>query len=254
MRRFKERGVELNWQKCVFKVKEVEFLGHTITSHGIYPMKAKTDAIVSFRQPRNAVEVRSFLGLANYMNKFIPNLATIDEPLRKLTQKDVRFHWAEQEEKAFNMIKDAMIKAGKLGYFDINDHTVLIAHASPVGLGAILAQIDGNQETRVVSYASKSLSDTETRYCQTEKEALSLVWAVERFQVYLFGRSFDLVTDCKALQYLFASRSRPCARIERWVLRLQSFEYRVVHVAGGQNAADALSRLATTDRSIPLKK
>lgn len=183
MKRFKERGVELNWQKCVFKVKEVEFLGHTITSDGIYPMKAKTEAIVSFRQPRNGAEVKSFLGLANYMNKYIRNLATIDEPLRYLTQKDVCFHWSEGQEKAFNMIKDAMSKAEKLGYYDVNDRTAVLADASPVGLGAILAQVDRNYETRVISYASKSLTDTETRYCQTEKEALALVWAVERFQV-----------------------------------------------------------------------
>ena len=239
--------MELNWQKCVFKASELGFLGHNITPDGIFPMQAKSDAIISFRRPTNEAEVKSFLGLANYMNKFIPNLATIDEPLRQLTQKGVTFLWTDRHTDAFEKIKDAMSRAGKLGYYDVNDRTIVLADASPVGLGAILAQIDEKSETRIVSYASKSLTDTEARYCQTEKEALSLVWAVERFQVYLIGRPFDLVTDCKALHFLFAPRSRPCARIERWVLRIQAFEYNVIHIAGEKNAADALSRLATLE-------
>lgn len=198
-------------------VKELEFLGHTVSADGIFPSKVKTDAVLSFREPKNEAEVRSFLGLANYMNKFIPNLATIDEPLRKLTQKGVPFEWRSEHAKAFEEIKKIMSQVGQLGYYDVKDRTAVMADASPVGLGAILAQYDTQGQVRIVSYASKSLTDTESRYCQTEKEALALVWAVERFQVYLLGRQFDLVTDCKALQFLFTPRSKACARIERWV-------------------------------------
>lgn len=93
--------MELNWDKCMFKVKELEFLGHNVTADGIHPSKVKTDAILSFRDPKNEAEIRSFLGLANYMNKFIPNLATIDEPLRKLTQKGTFFEWKPQHAEAF---------------------------------------------------------------------------------------------------------------------------------------------------------
>ncbi|XP_055623615.1 uncharacterized protein K02A2.6-like [Toxorhynchites rutilus septentrionalis] len=120
-----------------------------------------------------------------------------------------------------------------------------MADASPIGLGALLIQVDKHGKHRLISYASKSLTSTEKRYCHTEKEALALVWGVEKFYIYLYGIEFEILTDCKALIYLFTPRSRPCARIERWVLRLQGFDYVVTHIPGDQNQADVLSRLST---------
>lgn len=95
----------------------------------------------------------------------------------------------------------------------------------------------------MVSYASKSLTETERRYAQTEKEALALVWAVEKFQIYLLGIRFELETDHKPLEAIFSPDSTPCLRIERWVLRLQPFSYTVVYRKGKSNIADPLSRL-----------
>lgn len=98
----------------------------------------------------------------------------------------------------------------------------------------------------VLAYASKSLSDTERRYAQIEKEALALVWAVERFHYYLYGRKFELITDHKPLETIFGSRSKPCARIERWVVRLQAYKGTVIYKPGKSNIADPRSRLAIT--------
>lgn len=246
MGKLAERGVQLNLEKCQFRVAELEFLGHKITKSGIAPSATKVAAIISFRRPTSEGEVRSFLGLANYLNRYIPHLATLDEPLRELTRKDVRFSWGPRHETSFQSIKQAMSDVRILGFYNTRDRTAVIADASPTGLGAMLVQTDNQGRDRVISFASKSLTETEKRYCQTEKEALGLVWAVEKFQFYLLGRNFDLVTDCKALVYLFTPRSRPCSRIERWVLRLQCFDYSIVHIRGDQNAADALSRLSCT--------
>lgn len=153
---------------------------------------------MSFRQPLNESEVRSFLGLANYMGKFIPDLASLDEPLRRLTQKDVKFQWGEKEESAFRAVKQSLVNAQRLGFYKYEDRTSVIADASPYALGGVLIQTDTNGSSRVICYASKSLTDTERRYCQTEKEALALVWSVERFQVYLISKEYNLLTDCKA--------------------------------------------------------
>lgn len=120
--------------------------------------------------------------------------------------------------------------------------TQIIADASPVGLGAVLIQFK-NSEPRVISYASRSLSNTERKYSQPEKEALALVWSVERFHFYVFGREFELVTDYKSLEAIFSPKSKPCARIERWVLRLQSYKYKAIFKPVKTNIADPLSRL-----------
>lgn len=235
----------LNQEKCKFRTVEFQFLGYRINPEGILPSAAKQNAVETFRRPNNEGEVRSFLGLANYMGKFVPNLATMDEPLRNLIRKGSKFHWGDEEEKAFNQIKHSICNAKCLGFFKPEDETSVMADASPYALGAVLLQTNDANDTRVVCFASKSLTDTERRYCQTEKEALALVWSVERFQTFLIGREFNLLTDCKALTFLFSPTSRPCARIERWVLRLQGFQYKVLHVSGSLNIADVLSRLST---------
>lgn len=132
-----------------------------------------------------------------------------------------------------------------LSFFDNSLRTRVVADASPVALGAVLLQFESSTDDspKFICYASKSLTSTEQRYCQTEKESLALVWAVERFAHYLIGRTFELETDHKPLEAIFSPTSRPCLRIERWILRLQSFRFRVVYRKGSSNIADSLSRL-----------
>lgn len=106
----------------------------------------------------------------------------------------------------------------------------MVVDASPVGLGAVLLQEDENGDRSIIAYASKALSVIEKKYYQTEREALAIVWAVEKFHLYLFGIKFDLFIDCKALEFLFQPRSKPCLRLERWILRLQSYDFTVKHL------------------------
>ena len=232
----------MNWGKCELFRSELVFDGHKLTGKGVNPTQEKVKAVVETREPRDIRELRSFLGLVNYNARYIPNFTTIAEPLRKLTRKGQPFEFGLEQTKAFNTLKRYLADAETLGYFDIHAKTSVIANASPYGLGAILSQVQEG-EPRVIAYASRSLSEVERHYSQTEKEALALVWACEKFHSYVYGLEFNLVTDHKPLEAIYAPTSKPCARIERWVLRLQPYQFRVVHVSGTKMVADPLSRL-----------
>ena len=132
-----------------------------------------------------------------------------------------------------------MTSPNALAYFRGDCKTRIVADAGPDGLGAVLLQLQ-NDEWRAVSYASRNLTELERRYAQTEKEALALVWACERFNLYVCGHEFELETDHKPLECIFSKSSKLSARVERRVLRQQSYKYHVVYRPGKGNIADAL--------------
>ena len=164
------------------------------------------------------------------------------EPMRRVLKTGAKFEFGKDQNKAFHNIKSAMAEATTLAYFDKNCRTKIIADASPVGLGAVLVQ-EQNGEIVPISYESRSLTDTKQKYSQTECKALALVWACERFHMYVYGQEFDLITDHKPLQAIYGPRSKPSTRIERWILRIQPYNYNVVYIPGSKNVADPLSRL-----------
>ncbi|KAK3717696.1 hypothetical protein QZH41_001100 [Actinostola sp. cb2023] len=250
LKTLKEKNLTLNKDKCQIHMSQLEFMGFMLSERGIGPTEVKVKAVVDAREPGNASEVRSFLGLVNYNARFIPDYATITEPLRELTKNDVPFVFGGAQKRAFAELKTRLGQAETLAYFEIDAKTRVITDASPVGLGAILSQ-EHDGEYRVVSYASRSLTSVEKRYSQTEKEALAIVWACERFNVYLYGLEFELCTDHKPLETIYSPKSKPCARIERWVLRLQPYKFKVTYIPGKQNVADSLSRLTQMGEDRP---
>lgn len=251
-------NVLLNRSKCVFNAKSIQFLGHELSSSGIRPLDKYIKAIETFRPPETIEEIQSFLGLINFVGKWIPNLSTLTEPIRQLLRQKVHKNanitafWKAPQTMAYNELKNCLSKISTLGYYDPKDRTQVFADASPVGLGAVLIQYD-KSDPRIIAFGNKSLSDVEKRYCQTEKEALALAWAIEHFHMYLYGKKFELVTDHKPLEVIFGKTSKPSARIERWVLRLQTYDYKVVYKPGKSNIADPLSRLCTGSVARPFE-
>ncbi|KAL7296748.1 hypothetical protein TKK_0010158 [Trichogramma kaykai] len=239
----KEYNVTLNNQKCLFKVRQLNFLGHILSDHGIKVDSKKIETIMNFRVPINKEELRSFIGLYTYGEKFFHNFSTEIDALCQLTKADVKFVWTKEHQNNFMKLKGCLANLPLLSYFDVSKHTRLVADASPVALGAILLQFDKEGNPEVISYASKSLSEVERRYSQTEKESLALVWAVGRFHFYLAGLEFELETDHKPLEAIFKPSSKPPVRIERWLLRLQAFRFKVIYKQGKLNIADQFSRL-----------
>lgn len=154
--------------------------------------------------------------------------------------------YGKKHDQTFETLRRCLTDPTTLAYYDPEAVTYVMADASPVGLGAVLIQTQ-NGLNRIIEYASKSLTAVEKRYSQTEKEALGLVWACERFHTYLYGKEFTLITDHKPLEFIFSSRSKPSLRIERWVLRLQGYMYKVKYCKGKNNIADVLSRLSDVE-------
>ena len=237
----RENNLTVNPNKCVFGEKEVTFYGHTISESGIRPTSSIIAAIQNFTEPANKKEVRSFLGLVNYLGIFINNLATMTAPLRNLIREDTKWKWENKEKATFEKLKDIVTSDLCIAHFDASLETVLITDAGKLGLGAILAQKQLNGTMKPVSYASRSLTKQEMRYSQTEREALGVIWACEHYHLYLFGKEFTILSDHEPLKILYSAKGKPSPRILRWGLRLQSYDFKIEYIKGSSNPADILS-------------
>ena len=241
--RIREKGLTLNKKKCQYNKDSIEFYGFVFGKNGVSADQKKVEAIKNMSRPTTPKEVRSFLGMTNYISRFIPQYADVTKPLRDLTRKTSEWKWTEEQEQAFLKLKEQVTKPQTMAYFDEKSKTEVIVDASPVGLGAILAQEDKRGQRKIIAYASRALTDVESRYSQTEREALAVVWACEHFHLYVFGQQFTVISDHKPLEGIFNSvRARPNARIERWSLRLQSYDFVLRYKPGDDNPADFLSR------------
>jgi hypothetical protein len=164
-------------------------------ANGTRPDPARIDNLVRVSAPKNASEVRSFLGLANTCREY----AVITTPLRDLTKKSVAFTWNHTHQRAFEQIKKKLTHAPTIAYFDTEKSSLLIVDGSPLGICAILAQREKSGESyRSISYASRAPSPVESRYSQTDIEGLiSLVWGIEHFRLFLLGTEFDFILTTK---------------------------------------------------------
>ena len=176
MERLQSKGLTVNPNKCLFNQESLWFYGFYLTAEGFKADPGKIEAIKHTPPPEDVKQLRSFLGLANYCARFIQDFSTITAPLRALTVKSTPYEWTTAHQNAFDRIKQEIQKDCTMSYYDPKQRTILTVDASPVGLGAILSNVDTDGNIRNVSFASRSLTPVEQRYSQTEREALAVVW------------------------------------------------------------------------------
>ncbi len=208
------------------------------------PREAKIHEISKAPRPETKKQVRAFLGLTGYYRTYIARFAEIALPLTELTKKGKpnRVEWGEKEEHAFQMLKNTLCKVPILQIPDPSKDFILQTDASENAAGAVLMQ---NHEGMnfPFAYASRKFTETERRYSVFEKECLALVWAVRKFQMYLYGKPFILQTDHQPLVYLNSS-IHANGRLMRWALFLQSYQISIEAIRGSENVgADYMSRL-----------
>uniref|UniRef100_A0A670I4V1 Gypsy retrotransposon integrase-like protein 1 n=1 Tax=Podarcis muralis TaxID=64176 RepID=A0A670I4V1_PODMU len=245
--RFQEAGLKVKREKCQIAVPQVEFLGYLIDASGLHPTTSKIRAIQQAPTPKNKTELQAFLGLLNFYNMFLPHKATVAEPLHRLLSTKTPWAWGHRETAAFNAVKALLSSDSVLVQYSESRPLVLACDASPFGIGAVLSHRFPDGREAPLAYFSRTLSPMERNYSQLDKEALALVAGVKRFHEYLYGRTFDLITDHKPLLGLLAG-DRPTPpvlspRMLRWTVFLAAYHYRLIHRPGkSMGHADALSR------------
>jgi len=241
-RRLRDARLRLNPEKCHFCKSELKYLGHIVDRRGIRTDPEKVKSMTQWPQPTNVRQIRQFIGLASWYRRFIPEFSATAAPLTKLTRKNARWQWGEEEEQAFQTLKKALASSPVLACPDFTRRFFLQTDASTTGLGAVLTQHFEDGE-KVIAYASRTLNGAEKNYSATELECLAVVWGIRHFRGYIEGYEFTVITDHQALRWLQKLES-PTGRLGRWMLELQQYSFEVKYRRGKLNrVADALSRL-----------
>ena len=239
LERIRKAGLRLKPGKCWFACKEVAYLGHIVS--------AKTDpkkvvAVNQYPPPTDVKTLRSFLGLASYYRRFVPNFAKVAAPLHVLTKKDVPFQWTCQCQQSFETLRRLLTSAPVLAFLNFDRPFILETDASGAGLGAVLAQRQDDSTVRPIAYTSRSLQPHEKKYGVTEIEGLGVVWAIKHFRPDLYGHPCEDFSDHSALTSLL-NTARPSGKLARWGMAIQELDLKIRHRPGrNKNNADALSR------------
>jgi hypothetical protein len=188
--------------KCEFLRKEVTYLGYKITDEGVKPDPQKVACVKDFPIPKNVKEVKSFLGLSGYYRRFIKNYGQVAKPLTSLLKKDAPYIWNDLCQHSFELLKELLITAPILQYPDFSKPFNLTCDASNFAIGCVLSQGPIGNDLPI-AFASRTLNKAEINYNTTEKELTSIVWGIKLFRPYLFGQHFNIVTDHRALVWLF---------------------------------------------------
>jgi hypothetical protein len=241
-KRLRHAGLTVKPSKCTIGVVDVDFVGHRVGLDTLRPREEKVNEVLDVAPPQTKKQVKSFLAMAGYYARFIENFSHIAFPLTELTSaRRKTFEWTQREDDAFNEIKRCLSKSPVLQIVDFSKQMFLQTDASDVGIGAALLQEKG-EVLHPVKYISRKLKPAERNYSTIEREALAMVWAIEKLTVFVYGREFVLLVDHKPLTFI-QNHKAANSRVMRWSLFLQDWNFIVKSIKGVDNfIADYLSR------------
>ncbi|GJZ16468.1 putative reverse transcriptase domain-containing protein [Tanacetum coccineum] len=241
----KKEELYAKFSKCEFWINTVKFLGHVIDSSGIHVDPTKIEAVKNWASPTTPSEIRQFLGLAGYYRRFIEGFSKIAKPMTELTQKNQKFDWGEEQEEAFQLLKQKLCVAPILALPEGSDDFVVYCDASIKGLGAVLMQ-----RMKVIAYASRQLKIHEKNYTTHDLELGAVVFALKIWRHYLYGTKCVVFTDHKSLQHILDQKDLNM-RQRRWIELLSDYDCEIRYHPGKANVvANALSR---KERIEPLR-
>ena len=245
--RIRAAGLKLKPSKCSLFQRETTFLGHVISADGIKTDPKKVQDMVDMQPCRNVKDVRTFVGMTQYYSKFIENFQEISAPIQKLMKKNVKFEWGPEQQTAFETLKQKLLSAPILAYPMDDCKYILDTDASNYALGAVLSQLqpdeNGTLVERAISYYSKRFNDAEQHYCARRRELLAIIRSVNQFDPYLRGQPFTIRTDHASLRYIKTMKELP-SQFQRWVLAMEEYTYEVEIRKGTLHAnADGMSRM-----------
>lgn len=252
-KRLKAANLTVSKSKCHFCRPELLYLGYVVDSQGLRMDPAKVQAILNIPVPKCVSEVRRILGLASWYRRFVPNFADVTAPLTELLKKNHSFKWTNACDDALNKLKECLISAPVLSCPDFSRQFTIQCDASGYGIGAVLTQQQEDGE-KVICYMSRSLTRLERNYTTTERECLAVLWAIEKLRPYIEGSHFSVITDHASLLWLDRLNS-PSGRLARWAIRLQQYDYTIIHRKGKENVVpDALSRTVPVIDSVDISQ
>ena len=257
--RFRQYGLRVKPIKCSFMQETVTYMGREMSEDGMRPTEEQVKAIREAPEPQNVSQLRSWLGMVNFQGQFVESLSTLAHPLHQLLATTKReFVWSEDCKRAFKAIKDAVAEATMLAHFDESKPLLLAVDASPYGVGATLMHAFPDGTQRPIAFASKTLSKAQQNYAQLDREALAIIFGLDKFRIYLYGRRFTILSDHKPLEHILSPRAPTptlaAQRLQRWAIMLSAFEYDLQHIPGVRNVvADALSRLPLPEEARDLE-
>ena len=246
-KRLSAANLSVNRDKCHFCKVELRYLGYVVDRKGLRVDPEKVSAVLEIPVPTSMKEVRQFCGTASWYRRFIPNFASRIHPLTTLLRKNQPFKWSEAAQAAFDDIRESLVQSPILSCPDFDKPFTISCDASGIGIGSVLSQ-NSDEGEKVIAYASRTLSKSEQKFSATERECLAVIWSIEKFRPYIEGTHFEVITDHHSLLWLHNLKD-PQGRLARWALRLQPFDFTLIHRKGKEHVVpDLLSRNPTTSK------